>query len=133
MPFNLFSFFARPEIKITVNKIYYFSPRINAKHSIIIDLPSYPPCYQALVGVYNGGKKKFILKDVVLNIENFTLPCANHQILEIQPDEYKQFLWIFPAPLFLTKQKGKFILTLIDNKNRKFSITGRFPKFDLSY
>jgi len=128
MPFNLFSFFARPEIKITVDKIYYFSPRINAKHSIVIDLPSHPHCYQALVGVYNSGKKKFILKDIILNIENFTLPCANHQILEIKPDEYKQFLWIFPAPLFLTKQKGKFILTLIDNKNRKFSITGRFPK-----
>ncbi|MEO0087093.1 MAG: hypothetical protein ABIK90_03330, partial [candidate division WOR-3 bacterium] len=66
-------------------------------------------------------------------IENLTLRCANHKILEIKPDEYKQFLWIFPSPASLSKQKGKYILILMDEKNRFFAVSGRFPKFDISY
>lgn len=73
------------------------------------------------------------MKDIILKVENLTLTCANHQVLEIKPNEYKQFLWIFPSPTTLSKQKGKFVLILIDNKNRTFSVSGRFPKFDIFY
>lgn len=128
-----FPFFSKPKIKITVDKIYYFFPRMDYKHSIVIEIPNHQSSYQALVGVYNEGKKNFILKDVILKVENLTLSCANHKVLEIKPNEYKQFLWIFPSPPFLSKQKGKYTLTLIDNKNRSFSVSGRFPKFDISY
>lgn len=133
MVFTIFSFFFKPKIKITVNKIYYFCPRTDYKHSIVIEIPEYQSCYQALVGVYNSGRKGIILKDIILKVENLILPCVNHKILELKPDEYKQFLWIFPSPPSLSKQKGKYILTLIDDKGNAFSVSGRFPKFDISY
>lgn len=133
MAFTIFSFFSKPKINITVNKLYYFSPKTNYKHSVVIEIPNYQSSYQALVGVYNGGKKKFILKDIILKIENLILHCVNHQVLELKPDEYKQFLWIFPSPPSLSRSKGKYTLTLIDDKGNLFSVSGRFPKFDISY
>ncbi len=133
MTFGIFSFFSKPKIKITVNKLYYFFPKTEYKHSIVIEIPNHQSSYQALVGVYNGGKKGFILKDIILKIENLTLHCTNHQVLELKPDEYKQFLWIFPSPPSLSKPKGKYTLTLIDDKGNLFSVSGRFPKFDISY
>ncbi|MCS7249321.1 MAG: hypothetical protein N2323_06040 [candidate division WOR-3 bacterium] len=125
--------FLKQRIKITINKIYYFYPKIDYKHSIVIETPNYQSCYQVLAGVYNNGNKGFILKDIILKIENLTLRCVNHKVLELKPDEYKQFLWIFPSPPSLSREKGKYILTLIDDKNRLFSVSGRFPKFDISY